>query len=1223
MSIRNMMWTALPNGFTTAGDKLVLSVYLSPRLVTDNGVDGTLQQFFPQLQDWPATIGPLQFKVQVQGGPAFTVTRASTIPLESPLWAALFNKDTYVRSYQFEQRTTQNIRSYPVRKVLAFLKNAYQAVAIQTPDQPPTRGDLNFEDSPRTITDLVPIALVLPEIERRTAAAIESRLLDGHAIPPAFGTPATDFYQVRTFHQFLSRRNPDGTPAPLQKQTLPKLDFHDVVSRLSQYPELLRRLGLVVDLELPTTVPATGNIQVIPQLAGPAPMSPWTTYQVDTTRRRFLPAAGTEVADGMLQLGGGNYDAVEVDVDGAAHKMLDFAFNLGRLDHVNRTAGSPVRFGFPSLRSAGFAATRQGRAVQLHDRFGAASAQNGAVVANPQNGPVLAADDLTRGYRIDVWDSLSGKWHSLCRRDGTYDFHNVNLVRHLDPDEGFTALATSQSADGTSPDLYLPESLFRWAGWSLAVPRIGKTVGPNDTAATPENPAQTEFKLVVTFKPVLTPNDNRLPRLRFGASYQFRARAVDLAGNSLPPDASIPASFSIPRQPVPYLRYEPIAAPVVVLRAALSAATTPGESVDRIVIRSNFNTPAAAPSERHLAPAKVSQETAEVHGMFDTPTGLDKTVYTMLTQKDGDLGVDPAHPDQPVPHPEAQLVLPYLPDPLAAGAAFINLPGVAAGTVFTVPFTGTWPNERPFRIVLAEGAGAPVLTETAQDRFLTVRIAKADEIAVVLSCYPTADALAKLAIWGWILEAGPPNLAVLQQLADNGGHWMLAPPRVLTLVHAVQQPLIEPQFQDLAASRVLGGTKARLTDDIPLSGKSTIKLDINASWVETIDDGGPGPQPKTPPAQTRAFEIPVDRAATSQKIDGAHEFHDTKYRSVTYVATATSRFREYFADSLTRPASDFTRDSVPLTLDILNTARPAAPKVLYVLPTFGWSEKTEGTWSVSARGGGLRVYLDRPWFSSGAGELLGVVLWGCVPPQQGTFTAFTVPDYLSAVVTQWGMDPIWDAPPPPSQAVPLPQHFRNAVDIASGLTLEWPPGFGNIPISVAGHSVGYDVDRQLWYCDIELDSGVAYFPFIRLALARYQPKSLPDAHLSRVVLADYVQLVPDRAASIAFDGFDPTLLQLAVTGVLFANTAQSLLQVTVEAQAKNATGDAAWVPLSTQTLTPIKGPGATTLWTSPITLPAPRGTRAFRLRLEEFEIYQTGTAGQSQQRLVYADVLKL
>jgi hypothetical protein len=1221
MSIRNMMWTALPNGFTPAGDKLVLSVYLSPRLVTDNGVDGTLEQFFPELADWPAAVGPLQFVVRIQGGPVFTVTRASAIPLESPLWTALFNKDTYVRSYQFEDRTGQHIRSYPVRKVLAFLKQAYQAVAVQSPSQPPTRGELNFEDAPRTITNLVPIALVLPQAEQRIAGEIETVLQDGHAIPANFGTPATDFYQVRTFHQFLSKRNPDGTPAPLPAQTLPKLDFHDVVSRLSQYPELERRLGLVVDLEMPANIPATGNIQVIPQMSGPPPMSPWTAYQVDAARRRFQAAAGSEVADGMLQLGAGNYDAVEIDVDGAAHKMLDFAFNLGYLDHVRRTPGSPQRFGFPALRSAGFAATRQGRAVQLNGRFGTALAQNGAIVSSPQNGPVLAADDLTRGYRIDVWDSLTSKWHSPCRRDGTYDFQNGALTRHLAADEGFTSLATSQSADGTSHDLYLPESLFRWAGWSLAVPRLGKTVGPLDQAATPENPAQTEFKLVVSFKPVLTPNDHKLPRLRFGASYQFRARAVDLAGNSLPPDAAIPASFSIPPQPTQYLRYEPIAAPVVVLRAALSPTATPGESVERIVIRSNYNTPASAPSERHLAPAKVSQETAEVHGMFDTATGLDKTVYTLLTQKDGDFGVDPAHPDQPVPHPEAQLELPYLPDPLAAGAAFFGLPGVQL--LFSVPFTGPWPNERPFRFTLVEGVGAPVLTEAVHERFLTVQLAKAEEVQVSLSCYPTAEELLKMAIWGWILEANPPELAALQQLAENGGHWMLTPPRVLTLVHAVQQPLLEPQFQSLVASRGLGDTKARLTDDIPVSGKSTIKLDINASWIETVDDGGPGPQPKTPMGRTRAFEIAVDRGTEVQAIDGAHEFHDTKFRNVVYVATATSRFREYFPDSSTRPASDFTRESVPVTLDILNTARPAAPKVLYVVPTFGWSEKTEGTWSVSARGGGgLRVYLDRPWFSSGAGELLGAVLWGCGPPQNplAPLALPPIPPFLSASVTQWGIDPIWDAPPLPSQAAPLPQHFRNAVEIASGLTLEGPPGVGDVPISVAGHAVGYDIDRQLWYCDIELDPGVAYFPFIRLALARYQPKSLPNAHLSRVVLADFVQLVPDRAASVAFDGFDPTLLRLAVTG---RQTVLSPLQVTVETQPKSAAGGAAWVPVSTRALPPIAGPGATTLWSSPITLPAPRGSRPFRLRIEEFEIYQTRTAGQTQNRLVYADVLRL
>ena len=40
--------------------------------------------------------------------------------------------------------------------------------------------------------------------------------------------------------------------------------------------------------------------------------------------------------------------------------------------------------------------------------------------------------------------------------------------------------------------------------------------------------------------------------------------------------------------------------------------------------------------------------------------------------------------------------------------------------------------------------------------------------------------------------------------------------------------------------------------------------------------------------------------------------------------------------------------------------------------------------------------------------------------------------------------------------------------------------------------------------------GAAYFPFIRLALARYQPVAFHGAHLSNVVLADFMPLVPDR-----------------------------------------------------------------------------------------------------------------
>jgi hypothetical protein len=81
--------------------------------------------------------------------------------------------------------------------------------------------------------------------------------------------------------------------------------------------------------------------------------------------------------------------------------------------------------------------------------------------------------------------------------------------------------------------------------------------------------------------------------------------------------------------------------------------------------------------------------------------------------------------------------------------------------------------------------------------------------------------------------------------------------------------------------------------------------------------------------------------------------------------------------------------------------------------------------------------------------------------------------------------------------------------------------------------------------------------------------------------------------------------------------------VTVEAQPAGSGGDLAWAPVSTTALSATKGPGGITLWTAAITLPDAHGSRPFRLRIEEFEIYQTGTPGQSQNRLVYADVLPL
>jgi hypothetical protein len=591
-----------------------------------------------------------------------------------------------------------------------------------------------------------------------------------------------------------------------------------------------------------------------------------------------------------------------------------------------------------------------GRAMQLAQVFRNARRNNGAIQADPASSAfVLHAEDVTRGYRVDVWDSKH--WHSLCQREGTYAFQDGALKRQLS-DEGFVTVATTHSADGTSSDLRLPESLFRWTGWSLSVQRPGRTIGTDSKPADVQNPAITAFKLDTSF----TVPKGTLPRLRFGTKYQFRARAVDLAGNSLPPDATVDDIYSLPPEPMPYLRYEPVPAPVIVPRTTFGTAL-PGESAERLVIRSNFNTHIAAVSERHIAPPKTSVDLAETHGMLDTSAGPpDPALYSLISTRDGSFHHDPDHPDVLVPHPEDQLTLPYLPDPFAAGVAFRTLPGATATSASPTRFSGTWPDLLPFRLKLDEGNAPPQLVESATERVLTVHLDKAENVPVDMSCFlkdPTA--LDTMKIWSWIAEA---NRTDLQQLSLDGGHWMITPPRTITLVHAVQQPLLEPEFQTLRAVKAPGATFASIQDELPISGKSTSKLDIEAAWKETVDDGSTQPQPVVSPASARAFERQLDRADTVAVVDGRHEFHDTRHRLVEYRARATTRFREYFPQAVTDDIRNISRLSQTARLSILSSARPPAPKPLYVIPTFQWEPQAEGAWSFSRRkGGGLRIYL--------------------------------------------------------------------------------------------------------------------------------------------------------------------------------------------------------------------------------------------------------------------------
>jgi hypothetical protein len=245
----------------------------------------------------------------------------------------------------------------------------------------------------------------------------------------------------------------------------------------------------------------------------------------------------------------------------------------------------------------------------------------------------------------------------------------------------------------------------------------------------------------------------------------------------------------------------------------------------------------------------------------------------------------------------------------------------------------------------------------------------------------------------------------------------------------------------------------------------------------------------------------------------------------------------------------------------------------------------KSTWR---RGGGLRVYLNRPRNVTGYGEMLAVV----VPPASFKDDPNDAPaaQPFKNFVTQWGNDPVWLSPfvagaAPKRSNFPLARTSADPAgawlpDFAPATEADQPPGAFNVAglphpelsaaastagrVEVAPHDVFYDAERQLWYCDIEVDWGAAYYPFIRLALARYQPVSVTGAHLSNIVLADFMALVPDRWLNVTRTNAGGRSRRVSVFGRTYSDSSS-------HTEAKNAPSMSVKLPDGTvRTLEPAQ-----------------------------------------------------
>jgi hypothetical protein len=442
-----------------------------------------------------------------------------------------------------------------------------------------------------------------------------------------------------------------------------------------------------------------------------------------------------------------------------------------------------------------------------------------------------------------------------------------------------------------------------------------------------------------------------------------------------------------------------------------------------------------------------------------------------------------------------------------------------------------------------------------------------------------------------------------------------------------------------------------------ISGKSTSKIDVAATWQEFIDElGQPAPTTRPESSQVDTIELtnlvsgpiiadlvsgravaiyisevdvlwfaaPID---TLQGVDTPsvvsapmHAFPDTKHRQITYTATATSRFTEYFEPNL-----KFTRTGDPVLVDVPSSSRPLAPVIAYIVPSFGIERQDSTNVKTEMRfGNGLRVYIHRPWYSSGEQELLGAVLW----PAFSTPPTSPQREQYKHLITQWGLDPVWQTEQ--ISEMPAAWQFSSATQTGSNLTLEE----STILVDVAGHNVGFDASRKLWYCDITFENPSAYTPFVRLALARYQPHSIPGVELSHVILADYAQLSPDRSAVVSVDPADPRKARVFIGGLAPIGPSRSFITVAVERHIGHIESDLAWgaAPSADVTVvedTPAPGQPDAVLWSGSITFGQPPEAGRFRVVVREFEVLPRDPSPAEAatgapvfgQRIVYAAII--
>lgn len=1135
-------------------DYYYFSVFVSPRLQ----FDGRLKEFYEMLH-WPdyrqirthffvKTVNSPGIFAEIDDSYQKKIEKVQQIDFVTKgkkLWGKLFTEDT------------------PVEASPVFLRPVKTSFGL-SPDETMHLYQMSLTEAPGDDVDL--------PVTRAQIVNLVNKFI--------YKSPSSPLSTFSTKDIIFKRWNLIthlGRKAKVKRhyeQNMLSQEFHKKMSVLARYPHLLRMLGMILDFKIkkPIEWEKLNNVNIRLQFDKQA-IDKLSTDQVDF--KEFLksvdficPQTCCYVSNGRLKAFDRNY------MPKGSHTAVNYSdivrdgfldnkvFSIGQEYHEDNPGGpsgssSDGRIGFNgktfgeedwdvlkkkaggrSRYSKGFAISVNAENAELLVNLD--SALNELSDETIENKFAFKAHHLDCGYRVDVRKLGDYKFHSLCGRKANYmvDSKKDHFLGMKDDFPLFTQMEDEPwleeirqvSEEGTPVRAY---EITRWNNWSLTCQRLNATGEAND---------EYDALTLTSVRPV------PMPRLRFGRTYEFRIRTVDICGNG--PCVDSPAVVHTIVRSEPYKRMESLAPPLFFLPYEIVHGSDlgkkgynlshKGEDNETLVIRSRRGDDGKrivleedGQCLRFLTPEHVTINFAEASRLLDGKWTSPEYLFEWLSG-------EPKHfyPEQA----------------LAGGVPFVTDNGVEGFLI---------------------GNRQVLLCNVNKEPKIHAITLILDEKGLYYKNSPEKSP-------GYLTDVLPGEFKQISvNSCPKNGVEVLAPlTKTFRIVHAVQRPCYLPYDMPITKNTVELGTficiekvtpdaiKHLLRDqslDVILYSSETkgFKFPVNTSGEFVLvaeyqelrldkesdtgfsyitDENGKLANFYIRKAISNiCIADEKDHLQTIRSEDGnlndfigkredfLHTFPSPRYyHDVKYSISAISKFTAYFDQDKhwfgkeeTNPFS-ISGSFCTNKIDIKNSAKPSKPKINSILPILKTTEP-KGNIIYTFSNLGFRLWLGETWYETGPDEKIAVI---------HEATADTVKDpavkltntYKNQKISLFANDPttlVTNDAKVVNENIP---YLKSEVNPPDSLNTEIfentveKPGTGPADNShqFSVFPVEWDKCRGEFFCDIQLapEAIKGYSYLLKFAVCRYQEQSISnsafDYRFSDVIMTDMVCTLPER-----------------------------------------------------------------------------------------------------------------